>query len=134
MSTNPLALTRFCANAALVAVLLAFLVTIPAGYGDQSFWAWLIGAIAIGGAIAQFIVSIFAPRSIRPAWDEQVVASHRASLQFGYWMALCAFVVLFLLTQFGSLSAASAFFAMAPILAAAPSVWMIGAALAGRAG
>ncbi len=134
MPTNPLALTRFLANAALVIIMLAFVLAILLNDAISPYWVWMIGGVAIGGAIAQFIVSILAPKSIRPAWDEQVVASHRASLQFGYWMALGTFLILFLLTQFGTLDASIAFFAMAPILGAAPSVWMMGAALAGRAG
>ncbi len=134
MAINPLTVTRLAANIGLVGVLLAFGVAAVTGNAGGSFWTWMIGGVAITGAVAQFLVSMIWPKAIRPAWDEQVVASHKAALQFGYWTALCGFVILFGLTQFAGLDGGVAFLLMAPILAAAPSVWMIGAAMAGRAG
>jgi hypothetical protein len=105
-----------------------------AGYGSSPVWVWLIGLTAIAGAVAQFVISILRPKATAAAWDEQVTASHRASLQFGYWTALTAFVVLFAMTRTDHVSPELAFYLLAPVLGAAPSLWMVGASLAGRAG
>ena len=131
---NPLAMTRMIANLALVVTMLSSFIAAFLGHGVSPIWVWLTASVAIAGGVAQFLVSIIRPSSIRPAWDEQVVASHRASLQFGYWTALLLYFVLFLLTQLGSLGFGTAFLLLAPILSAAPSVWMLGAAMIGRAG
>lgn len=134
MFDNPLATARLAANAALVAVMLAFLVRVlffPAG--DMVPWVWAIGIVAVGGALAQFAVSVLVPGAIRPAWDEQVVRSHAGSHAFGYWMTLAVFLGLFLATEAGWVAPEAAFFWLAPVLAAAPSVYMLGASLLGRA-
>ncbi len=135
MFDNPLSATRLLANAALVAVMLVFGIRamfFPGG--DLTPWVWIIGGVGIGGALAQFAVSVLAPRAIRPAWDEQVVRSHAGSHAFGYWMTLATFLALFVATQAGWLPAEAAFYWLAPVLAAAPSLYMLGASLAGRAG
>lgn len=131
---NPLATTRMIANLALVMIMLILFIAALLGHGATPIWVWLTASVAVAGGVVQFFVSILRPSSIRPAWDEQVVASHRAALQFGYWAALMLYALLFLLTQFGSLSPGTAFLLLAPILGAAPSVWMLGAAMMGRAG
>lgn len=131
---NPLATTRMIANLALVVTMLSLFTAAFLGQGASPIWVWLTVSVAIAGGVAQFLVSVLCPLSIRPAWDEQVVASHRASLQFGYWAALLLYFLLFMLTQFGSLSLGTAFLLVAPMLGAAPSMWMLGAAMMGRAG
>ncbi len=131
---NPLATTRMIANLALVVTMLSLFTAAFLGQGASPIWVWLTVSVAIAGGVAQFLVSVLRPSSIRPAWDEQVVASHRASLQFGYWAALLLYFLLFMLTQFGSLSLGTAFLLVAPMLGAAPSMWMLGAAMMGRAG
>lgn len=131
---NTLSTTRFGANllvgGAAIAVLCAGLI----GAAVSPIWILSIGALAVVGAIAQIAASILRPAAIRPAWDEQAVASHRGSYQFGYWVALVAFWVFFVLTQWGGLDPQTAFLWMGPILIAAPSAWMIIATFAGRVG
>ena len=97
-------------------------------------WIWVLGGFALLGGIAQFIVSILWPDNIKPTWDEQNVAAHKGAYQFGYWVALLAFWVLALLVQLQVITAAVAFLCLAPILIAAPSLWMVTATLMGRAG
>lgn len=134
MFDNPLASARLAANAALVAVLLAFVVRLLFGApGDPAPWVWVIGGVALGGALLQFAVSVLWPRSIRPAWDEQVVRVHAGSHAFGYWMALAAFLGLFAAVRAGWIEAEAAFYWLAPVLAAAPSLYMLVASLRGRA-
>ncbi len=131
---NPLATTRMIANLALVVTMFSLFFAAVLGYGASPNWVWLTAVVAIAGGVAQFLISILRPASIRPAWDEQVVASHRAALQFGYWSVLISYAVLFILTQSGAVSGGTAFLLLAPMLGAAPSLWMLGAAMAGRAG
>ncbi len=134
MFDDPLAAARLLANAALIMVLLAFcgwaLLGAP---GDPAPWVWAIGGVAVAGALVQFAVSVLFPRAIRPAWDEQVVRTHVGSHAFGYRMPLVAFLGLFLATQAGWLAADTALYWLAPVLVAAPSVYMLVAAPAGRA-
>ncbi|HCQ64582.1 MAG TPA: hypothetical protein DIU07_05105 [Rhodobacteraceae bacterium] len=133
MFDNPLAAARLLANAALVMVLLAFcgwaLLGAPA---DPAPWVWATGGVAVAGALAQFAVSVLFPRAIRPAWDQQVGRTHAGAHGFGYWMTLVVFLGLLLATQAGWLTADTAFYWLAPVLAAAPSVYMLVASLAGR--
>ena len=88
----------------------------------------------LAGAAAQFVVSILRPSDIRPSWDEQVQASHRASLVFGYWITLATFLVFLALVLADVMSVDLAFYALGFPLGFAPAVWMLGAHLAGRAG
>jgi len=134
MSRNVLSLTRLVSNAAVVAVLCAFLAALAFGNPDGRGWAWIIGATALAGAAAQFVVSILRPSDIRPSWDEQVQASHRASLVFGYWITLATFLVFLALVLADVMSVDLAFYALGFPLGFAPAVWMLGAHLAGRAG
>ncbi len=86
----------------------------------------------VAGALAQFAVSVLFPGAIRPAWDEQVQRSHARPHAFGCWMTLVVFLGLSLATQAGWLAAETAFYWLAPVLAAAPSVYMFVASLTGR--
>lgn len=134
MFDNPLAAARLAANAALVAVMLAFFVRVlilPPG--DIAPWVWAIGGVAVAGAVVQVAVSVLVPRAIGPAWDEQVVRTHAGAHAFGYWMTLLAFLALFLAVRFGWIGAEAAFYWLAPVLAAAPALYMLVASLMGRA-
>ena len=125
---NLLTIARLASNIALVlgAILLFSFVLL----GRELNAAYLIafGALALAGGVLQFIVSLFRPKSIRPAWDEQTVASHRGSYQFGYWATLVGFWCLF------ALGVPEAFLIIGIILICAPSAWMAVATLIGRAG
>jgi len=125
---NLLTIARLASNIALVlgAVLLFSFVLLGRELEARHLLAF--GALALAGGVLQFIVSLFRPKSIRPAWDEQTVASHRGSYQFGYWAALVGFWGLF---AFG---VPEAFLITGIILICAPSVWMTVATLTGRAG
>ena len=131
---NALSTTRFSANVLLGLAGALLLVAALVGKAPLPGWVLTIGAIALFGGVAQFIASVLSPKSIRPAWDEQTVASHRGSYQFGYWMALLAFWLFFALTQLGNLDPQTAFLWLGPVLIITPSVWMIIATLTGRAG
>lgn len=134
MFDNPLVAARLFANASLVAVMLAFFAARFAGSpGDPVAWVWAAGAVAVAGAVLQFAVSVLAPGAIRPAWDEQVVRVHAGSHAFGYWMTLLAFLALFLATRAGWLPVEVAFYWLAPVIAAAPALYMLVAGLIGRA-
>ena len=133
MSDNALAAARLLADAAPGLVVLVFSGWALLGAsGETSPWVWAIGGVAVSGALAQFAVSVAFPRAIGPAWREQVVRTHAGSHAFGYWMALVALQGWFLATQAGWFAAKTAFYWLAPVLAAAPSVYMLDAALAGR--
>ena len=131
---NPIATTRMVTNLILVVTIVSFGGAALLGYGAWPFWPWLIGGVAIAGSAGQVLASIIWPASVKSTWDEQVVSSHRASLQFGYWAALSLYFILVLLVQFDLIDDKVAFYLMAPVLAAAPSAWMVGASLLGRAG
>ncbi|MES0808420.1 hypothetical protein ABLO27_02980 [Roseibium sp. SCPC15] len=131
---NALTLTRLAANLLLVCGIAGVLFSIAVGVPIESGYIIGLGAVAILGAVAQFVVSIFRPRAIRPSWDEQTVASHRGSYQFGYWAALIGFWVLFFLSQSRGLEASEALLWIGAVLICAPSVWMAIATFRGRAG
>ncbi len=131
---NTLTVARFTTNLLIGGAGVALFVYAILGTPSFPAWILIIGAIAVLGGVAQFVASILYPKTIRPAWDEQTVASHRGSYQFGYWMALIAFWLLFGLTQWGEVEAQTAFLWLGPILIATPSIWMIVATLSGRAG
>ncbi len=131
---NVLTKARLAGNLLLALAVLALGAAVLTGREISPTWIWALGALAIAAGVIQFIVSVAFPRSIRPAWDEQTVASHRASYQFGYWAGLIAFWGLFAGVQGGAVDAETALLWLAPILIAAPSLWMAGATAAGRAG
>ncbi|MEM9630120.1 MAG: hypothetical protein AAGA50_02255 [Pseudomonadota bacterium] len=131
---NALTLTRLSANLLLVFGIAAVIVSILAGYPIEARYIIGLGAVAVLGAVTQFAVSIIKPRAIRPSWDEQTVASHRGSYQFGYWAALIGFWALFFLSQSRGVDANEALLWIGAVLICAPSVWMAIATFRGRAG
>lgn len=131
---NALTWARLAANAVLTLGLFVMLAAILLNGPVSMSWVWALGGFALVGGLAQFVVSILKPGSIKPTWDEQNVAAHKGAYQFGYWAALLAFWVLVLLLQLQVITAAVAFLSLAPILIAAPSLWMVAATLMGRAG
>lgn len=131
---NILATTRLGANIALAGFLTVFTAMLIIGGSVDLRWVWAAGALAIAGSVAQFAVSVLRPRAIATAWDEQSVAAHRGSYQFGYWTALMGFWGLIILVHMGRIEPMQALIILGPVLAAAPSLWMIGASWSGRAG
>lgn len=135
MSDNPIALIRFIGNAALVAVTAAFLLAFAfQGRGLWDGWFWVLGGVSLGYAIISFMSYFVFADKADAAWDEQVQASHAASLAFGYWAALAMFLALLALVWTDTITANAAFFLMAPVLGAAPALWFTIAGLRGRAG
>ena len=126
---NPLAITRLAANLMVSAFgvgLLGVYVITQAVTPELVLW---LGGLALLGGLSQFMVSVIFPRSIRPAWDEMVVASHRGAYQFGYWCTVIAFWVFFFLTQYSTMKLDGALLTLGVLLVCAPSVWMAVAAL-----
>ncbi|NVK33182.1 MAG: hypothetical protein HWE23_01805 [Rhodobacteraceae bacterium] len=131
---NLLSTTRLAVNTTLVVAAAAITVFAVLGGSIESRSLILLGGIAVLGAIAQFAVSIVSPGTIRPTWDEQNVAAHRGSYQFGYWLALIGFWVFLGLNHWLAVDLETAFLWMGVILVSIPSVWMVLATLFGRAG
>ena len=126
---NPLAFTRLAANllvAAFGAGLLGIYAFTQAVTAELVLW---LGGLAVLGGLSQFIVSMIYPRSIRPAWDEMAVASHRGAYQFGYWCAVVAFWIIFFSTQSTATNTEGALLALGVLLICAPSAWMAAATL-----
>lgn len=135
MSDNPIARIRFIGNAVLVLVTVAAMLALVLQGGDfWQGWKWVIGGVSLSYALIAFASYFIFPDKADAAWDEQVQASHNASLAFGYWSALVIFLILLALVLTDTLSPAAAFFFMAPVLGAAPALWFTIAALRGRAG
>ncbi|WP_175498458.1 hypothetical protein [Sulfitobacter marinus] len=131
---NLLAITRLTGNILLIAAVLLLTIMMFWGTAIAPFHVIVIGALALLGGVAQFMVSVMRPRDIKPAWDEQSVASHRGSYQFGYWSALIGFWALFLYSRVSNTEVDSSFLWVGVILMGAPSLWMIIATFLGRAG
>lgn len=125
---NLLTITRLVCNLMLSAGAALLILYAISGRALEPTHLLAIGVLALAGGGAQFVVSIIRPRTIRPAWDEQTVASHRGSYQFAYWIALIGFWI------FLAADVQSAFLWTGVILICAPSVWMAIATLMGRAG
>lgn len=131
---NLLTLTRLGGNFLVLGAAGAFVVSAIAGGSVQPWQVAVMGALALLGGLAQMLVSIVRPKTIKPAWDEQTVASHRGSYQFGYWAALIGFWCLLGLSQFAGIDLGIAFVWLGVILLSAPSAWMVVSTLLGRAG
>lgn len=132
---NPLALARLDANISLVLVFMAFLAAMYLGSGKVSDnWAWIIGGVALAGAVGQFVVSVIWPKSVRPAWDEQVIETQRAANSFGFFMTLAVFLVFLILVINDMMRPDLAFYLIGAPLGIAPAIWMIVAHFQGRAG
>ncbi len=125
---NLLTLTRLVCNIMLLIAAVGFLGLALAGQAPQFVYLLILGALAVLGGCAQFAVSVLRPRSIQPAWDEQTVAAHRGSYQFGYWAALLGFWTLLITGN------SDDFIWLGVVLVCAPSVWMVVATMMGRAG
>lgn len=131
---NLLAMTRLTGNILLIVGIFLLTMFIVWGKAIMPFHVVIVGALALAGGIAQFIVSVLRPKEIKPAWDEQSVASHRGSYQFGYWSALIGFWALFIYSQVFNTNLDGSFLWMGIVLMGAPSVWMVIATILGRAG
>lgn len=129
---NLLTLTRLLCNIALMIGAIALLVLALIGQPIRPVHLWAFGALAVLGGAIQFAVSVLRPKTIRPAWDEQTVAAHRGSYQFGYWAALIGFWGL--LASGGSGGSSGGFLWLGVVLICAPSAWMVLETLRGRAG
>ena len=126
---NPLAITRLAANLMVTAFgvgLLGVYAVTQAVTAELVVW---LGGLAVLGGVAQFLVSVFFPRSIRPTWDEMAVASHRGAYQFGYWCAVLSFWGFFFSAQYSTANLDGAFLTLGVLLICAPSAWMAVAAL-----
>jgi len=135
MSDNPIARIRFWGNAALVAAMAAFLLAFAIqGRALWDGWVWVLGGVSLGYAATAFASYFLYPDKADAAWDEQVQASHSASLVFGYWAALGVFLGLLALVWTDTITATSAFYLMAPVLGAAPALWFTIEGLRGRTG
>jgi len=83
-------------------------------------------------AVLSFVVNLAFPEQADRARDELNRTAHRASLAFGYWATLAAFLLLgFVLT--GRLEAQAAFYWLGPVLGIAPALHFILSVLRGRA-
>lgn len=134
MHRNPVALIRKVTAAAAVLLVIAFVTAILAGIGPSGLaWAWIIGGILIGLSILSFLTHLAYPEAADIAWDEMNRAAHRASLIFGYWAALAAFLILLALVWRNLISAQTAFFWLGPVLGIGPSVHFLASILRGRA-
>jgi len=131
---NNLTKVRLASNVVLVAAAGGLLLAMLRETETGPEWVLALAAAAILGGVAQFLVSVLQPKAIRPAWDEQTVATHRASYQFGYWAALVAFWSVFLVQLWRDTDPSGTFVVIGVILVAAPSLWMAIATFAGRAG
>lgn len=131
---NSLTNARLASNVLLVAAAATVLVSsIFAGSIKPNFLL-AMGAVAVLAGLGQFVVSIIRPNAIKPAWDEQTVASHKASYQFGYWSALIGFWMCLAMNHWFGLDLSAAFLWLGVLLISVPSIWMIVATLSGRAG
>nr|WP_320141228.1 hypothetical protein [uncultured Cohaesibacter sp.] len=126
---NPLTITRLVANLTVTASGVGLLgVYAFTQHFTAELVLWLSGLAVLGG-LSQFMISVIYPRSIRPAWDEMAVASHRGAYQFGYWCAVVAFWIFFFLTRYSKLKQEGALLALGVLLISAPAAWMAVAAL-----
>lgn len=126
---NPLAITRLAANLMVTAFGVGLLGVYAFTQDVTAELVLWLGGLAVLGGLSQFMVSVIYPRSIRPAWDEMAVASHRGAYQFGYWCAVLAFWIFFFSTQYSTMNLEGALLALGILLICAPSAWMAVAAL-----
>lgn len=131
---NLLSTTRMASNITLIIAVAAIAVFAVLGGSVEPYLIVILGGIAVIGGIVQFAVSILRPGTIKPTWDEQNVASHRGSYQFGYWSALIGFWVFLALNHWLAVDFGTAFLWMGVILVSIPSIWMALATILGRAG
>lgn len=132
---NPVTLARLGANISLILVVLAFLAAMYLGSGKVSDgWAWIIGGVALAGAVGQIVASVIWPKSVGPAWDEQVIETQRTANSFGFFITLAMFLVFLILVINDMMRPDLAFYLMGAPLGIAPAIWMIVAHLQGRAG
>jgi len=124
---NLLTLTRLACNILLISAGALLLVLALSGWVIGPLHLFYLGALAVAGGFVQFVMSVLRPKTIKPAWDEQTVASHRGAYQFGYWAALICFWV------FLAADVSGALLWTGIILVCAPSIWMAIATLSGRA-
>lgn len=134
MTRNPVALVRLLTMASAVVLVIASIAAMFAGVGPSGLaWAWIIGGTMIALSVVSFVVNMAFPDHADRAWDEMNLTAHRASLVFGYWATLAAFLLLlgFVLTD--RLEAQAAFYWLGPVLGIAPALHFIASVLRGRA-
>ena len=133
MSTNPIARIRLWGNAVLIAVVV---FTFGGMMLTQTYWEsspWLVGSVALGYAALSFVSHLRHPDKIEAAWDEQNRAAQRASLVFGYWATLAAFLLLFAAVLTKQIDGGVAFIWLGPVLGIGPSVHYLISVARGRA-
>ncbi|NBB98563.1 MAG: hypothetical protein GVY34_10435 [Alphaproteobacteria bacterium] len=134
MTKNPVALVRLLTMASAVALVVASIAAMFAGVGPSGLaWAWIIGGTMIALSVLSFVVHLAFPDQADRAWDEMNQTAHRASLVFGYWATLAAFLLLLGLVLSDRLDAQAAFYWIGPVLGIAPSLHFILSVLRGRA-
>ncbi|CUX79623.1 MAG: hypothetical protein HLUCCA05_08590 [Roseibaca calidilacus] len=134
MSRNPVAFVRMLTMASAVVLIVVSLAAIFAGVGPSGqTWAWIIGGTMFALSVLSLVVNMAFPGQSDCAWDEMNLAAHRASLVFGYWAALAAFLLMLSLVLTGWLEAQAAFYWMGPVLGIAPALHFLASILRGRA-
>lgn len=134
MTQNPVALVRLLTMASAVVLVIASIFAMFTGVGPSGLaWAWIIGGTMIALSALSFVVHLAFPDQAARAWDEMNLTAHRASLVFGYWATLAAFLLLLGLVLTDRLEAQAAFYWLGPVLGIAPSLHFILSVLRGRA-
>ena len=135
MAMNIFATARFTLHLVIsisVLAILALAVFVPKLIPENT--VWLMGAVALLGALILWTIAFIKPKDTAVANDELARKSEKTASALGYWVTLVVFLIFLGCTFIGKIEPKTAFYFMGFPLGVVPSIYMVIAFLRGRAG